>query len=133
MSTKTRAQLVAMALDELFAVGTGQSAEAEDTDKVDSRFDGLAGELALRGVVSIANEGEIPAEWCGPLSELLANECGPAFGIARKSMAERDAIEDRLRVMVQRVQAPNRTLRMDSGLRSLGGGSYTQNRWQRDL
>ena len=126
-TTKTRAQLVAMAGDELLVVGSGQALEDEDQEKIDDRVDGLFGELASRGVVYIANEDEIPIEWCGPLAELLANECGPAFGKQKMAAPSREAIEDRLKVMVQREPAPNKYLKTDTAL--VGGSNYTLARW----
>lgn len=128
MTTKTREQLVAMALDELYVTGTGQAPDDDDEDKVDSRFDGLMAELALREVVQVDNEDAIPVEWCGALAELLANECAAAFGRPKKSEADRTAIEDRLKVMVQRVQASNRKLRTDVPVQSRG--AYSLNAWR---
>lgn len=129
-TVKTRDELVAMALDELQAVGAGQTADVEDADKVDSRVDGLLGELASRGVLYVANEDEIPAEYCGPLAELLANECAPAFGRQKNPNLREDA-ESRLRVMVQRAIPSNRLLQTDPMLR--GSGHLTYNRWLRGL
>ena len=75
---KTREQLVAEALTELFADGgSGQSPDAEDRDAVDRKVDGLIEELAARNIVTVANDAQIPPEWFGPLAELLANDCAP--------------------------------------------------------
>lgn len=127
MTTKTRAQLVAQAADELGIVGSGQSLADEDEDKIDGRVDGLLGELAIRGVVDVADETAIPVEWCGPLSELLANEVATVFGKPKKSQAEREMIEERLRVMIQRVPAANTVLQIDSTLQ--GTSNYSYSRW----
>jgi hypothetical protein len=99
-TSKTRAQLIDMALDDLFAAGSGQSPEAEDQQKVDSRFDGLMADLAARLIVSIADDQDIPIEWCGALSELLANECARAFGKEKMPDQMRESIEGRLHTIV---------------------------------
>lgn len=97
--TKTRAELVVMALDELGVTDSANDPEAEDVAKVDERVDGLLGELAARGVVFVANQDEIPIEQSGPLAELLANEVAAVYGKAKKSPPERLLIEQRLRTM----------------------------------
>ena len=98
---KTRDALVAEALTELFADGgAGQSPDAEDRDAVDRKVDGLIEELAARGIVTVANDEQIPPEWFGPLAELLANECAPRFG-RPKSTALREDAEARLKVMTR--------------------------------
>jgi len=113
---KTRAQLVAEALTELFADGgAGQSPDAEDQDAVERKVDGLIEELAARNIVTVANDDQIPAEWFGPLAELLANECAPRFGRA-KSAALREDAEARLKVMTR--GSPRRLLGTDAILRA---------------
>jgi hypothetical protein len=113
---KTREQLVAEALTELFADGgAGQSPDAEDRDAVDRKVDGLIEELAARGIVTVANDAQIPPEWFGPLAELLANECAPRFGRS-KSAALREDAEARLKVMTR--GSPRRLLGTDALLRA---------------
>lgn len=121
---KTRAQMIALAADELGILGAGQSLADEDEDKIDSRIDGLWAELSVRGVVDVGNDEAIPVEWSGPLAELLANECAPTFGIPKKDVS---MAEERLRVMTRRQPASNRTLQFDSPLRSASPLSYR--RW----
>lgn len=116
-TVKTRAQVVQFALDELFATSSGNDAEAEDIAFVDSKFDGLLQELDARGVVYIANEDEIPAAIANPLSELLASECAARFGQTRKSPGEIIMIEDRIKTMLQRQPATNKTLQFENALR----------------
>ena len=98
---KTRAELISEALTELFADGgTGQAPDAEDQDAVDRKVDALIEELAARNIVTVADTDAIPAEWLGPLAELLANECAPRFG-RPKSPALREDAEARLKVMTR--------------------------------
>lgn len=115
MSTITNAVLATMALDEMGVTSAGNPANAEDAVKVTEMIPRLFAELAARGVCDPA-EDEIPEEWSAALSQLLASYCANAFGTPRKSQAEVWDAEDRLRVMVQRVDAPNRTLAVDSAL-----------------
>lgn len=104
-TTKTRAQVVEMALAELMASDAANAAAAEDEAAVDDRVDGLFAELAARGVVSIADEDEIPIEWTGPLAVLLANECAAIFGKPKMADDEVRRIEQRLRTMQAAVTA----------------------------
>ena len=113
---KTRAELVAEALTELFADGgSGQSPDAEDRDAVDRKVDGLIEELAARNIVTVADEAQIPPEWFGPLAELLADACAPRFG-RPKSVALREDAEARLKVMTR--GAPRRLLGTEAFLRA---------------
>lgn len=127
-TTKTRAQLVAMALDNLMAVGSGQDAEAEDYDKVDGRLDGLIAELGTREVCDVSDDSEIPIEWTDALAILLADAAAPAFGIPKMAEQARDSVMDRLKVITMRRDAPNRTLRVDTALQGVDG-HLTYARW----
>lgn len=99
IATKTRAQLVTMALDELGVTDAATPPTADEQELVDQRVDGLLRELAARGVVEVADQSQIPVEQTGPLAELLANECSVQFGMPKKSPQERLLIEQRLRTM----------------------------------
>jgi hypothetical protein len=129
-TTKTRAELVEMAADELGLTSDGASLEVETSTKIDGRLDGLLGELGAREVVYIADADEIPVEVSGPLAELLANECAGAFGQPRKTEAERVMIEDRIKVVVQRNPPSKPYLEVDKALQG-GGGHLTASRWAR--
>ena len=112
---KTREQLVAEALTELFADGgSGQSPDAEDRDAVDRKVDGLIEELAARNIVTV-NDAQIPPEWFGPLAELLADACGPRFGRPKNAALREDA-EARLKVMTR--GAPRRLLGTEAFFRA---------------
>jgi hypothetical protein len=129
MTTKNRAELVEMAADELGLSSSGNSVEAEDAAKIDAKLDGLLAELELRGVASVPDLAEIPVEYCGPLSELLANENSVTFGRQRMARSDREGVEDRLKVMVQRVAPAKATMDADHALQ--GHGHMTYSRWQR--
>jgi hypothetical protein len=126
MTTKTRAQLVELAAEELLLTSDGNSLEDSDEDKIDRRVDGLFAELSARGVVDVDDEAEIPVEWCGPLAELLANECAVAFGKQKISPAARTEIEDRLKVIIQRIDPSSPYLKTDL---PKAMGRFTYNRW----
>jgi hypothetical protein len=89
---KTRAQLVARALEKLKVVGSGQTASAEDTLLVDKVIDPLMSDLMARGIFSWGDEDELPEEAFEHLSELLANATAGDFGKSsdegRRQMAE---------------------------------------------
>ena len=129
-TTKTRAQLVEMAAEELGICNANTSLEAEDAAKIDGRLDGLLGELAARGVVDVSADNDIESTYCGALAQLLANECASVFGAARKSEAERTVIEDRLKVIDQRQPPSKPLLEIDRALQGRGG-HLTSSRWSR--
>ena len=127
MATITNAVLAGMALDEMGVTSAGNPANAEDADKVTDMIPRLFAELAARGVCDPADD-EIPEEWSGALSQLLANYCANTFGLPRKSTAEVADAEDRLRVMVQRVEASRKTLAVDTALKH-GPAAYSYANW----
>lgn len=128
-TTKTRADLVAMAADELGITSPDTNLEAEDIAKIDGRLDGLLAELAARGVVNVSADEDIDVTYCGALAELLANECATVFGAARKSESERTMIEDRLKVIDQRQPPAKPYLEVDPLFRR--GGPLSLSRWSR--
>lgn len=127
--SKTRAQLVAMAADEMGIVGTGQSLSDEDADKIDSRFDGLIAELAVRGIYEVDDETEIADEASEPLAICLAFACATPFGLPKDYVAREDA-ESRLRIITRRIASVKNTLTVDSAL-SGGPSVLTYQRWLR--
>jgi hypothetical protein len=126
--SKTRAQVVNLALEELQAFGSGQEPEAEDYETVDGRFDGVVAELSSVGIYTLADESEIPDEVSGPLAECLAVESSPAFGLP-KDLGKRDDARTRLRVIAQRIDPPSRYLTCDDMTGAPVGLSYA--RWLR--
>jgi hypothetical protein len=128
-TTKTRDELVDMAADELGLTSSGNAAEAEDQEKIDSRVDGLFLALSARGVCDVSNDEAIPIEWTDPLALLLADTCASAFGKQRMSHADREKVEDLIKVIIQRVPAAKETLSVDKAL--TGGGHLTFGRWSR--
>lgn len=80
--TKTRDELIREAADKLNIVGTGQSLEAEYSEKLDGNVDPLLMQLAADGICNVVNTGFIPAEWFDALAGLLANVCAPLGGKA---------------------------------------------------
>jgi hypothetical protein len=130
MSTIDSAELASMALDEMGVTSAGNPANAEDTEKVTDMIPRLTEELSARGICTVATVEEIPEEWAGALSQLLANYCAAIFGLPRKPIQEVMDAEDRLRVMVQRHQASRETLRVDTALHPSRVG-YAYANWLR--
>jgi hypothetical protein len=129
--TKTRTELVNAAAEILEVVGSGQPLDAEDGDTIDARIDPLLAELDARGVATIDfdSDDEMRAEFFSPLSELLANEASLSFGKPKLADPQRESIEERLRIIVRRIQAANATLRVDTAL-SPGPRFMTAGRWR---
>lgn len=78
--TKTRTELIREAADKLNIVGTGQSLEAEYSEKIDNNIDPLFAQLAVDGICTVVNDDLVPAEWFDALSGLLANVSAPVGG-----------------------------------------------------
>lgn len=114
MNQLGRAELINEALRILLVLGSGQSADSEDAQRVDARVDPLFAELSARDVVTVADDEDIEPAYFGALAELLANECAPAFGQARDA-ATRSAVEERLKAMVR--ATPLRLLETEQALR----------------
>lgn len=128
-TTRTRAELVTQAGEELLLIAAGQELETEDQQKIDSRVDGMFAELSARGVCDVTDDGAIPIEWAECLALLLANASATAFGKPRMAEQARDQIEDRLRIMVKRIPAANQYLKGDLAMTK--GPNFTYSNWLR--
>lgn len=126
MTTKTRTELKNQALANLLVIGSGQEAEEEDAATVDALIDPLLEDLNARGIAYVPNTDEIEAALFLPLAELLANEAAPSFG-QPKNPPKQDACEERLRLVTQVADAPNRLLQSDTALKPVPYMTY--NRW----
>lgn len=128
MATKTRTQLINQALTNLLVIGASDTADAGDTAVVDALVDPLLEDLSARGVCYVPESEEIENALFLPLAELLANEACPAFA-QQKNLAKQVECEERLRIVTQRIDPPNRLLQTDSALR--GSAAYSYTRWLR--
>jgi len=79
-TTKTRTELIREAAERLKIVGTGQSLEAEYSERLDLNVDPLFMQLAADGICEVVNDNFIPAEWFDALVGLLANMCAALGG-----------------------------------------------------
>lgn len=111
---KTKSELITETLQELGALGAGQSASTEDTAAVDARIAPLLQDLALRNVCYVGDVEEIPDEAFNHLVMLLAEACAAKFGRQRDAGAIKYA-EDNLRI-ISRISGPKK-LRTDCALR----------------
>ena len=86
---KTREELVAEALTELFADGgSGQSPDAEDRDAVDRKVDGLIEELAARNIVTVERRAD-PARMVRPARRAARRRVRAALRPAEERRAAR--------------------------------------------
>jgi hypothetical protein len=88
----TRLTLARRALEKLMVVGTGQTADDEDVEHVDGRFDAMTADLEAREVLAVPDQDDIdPAvyEW---LADIMADTVAPDFGVSsdgsRRTRAE---------------------------------------------
>lgn len=126
--SKTRAEIVTMALENLQLVSAGQQPEDDDTDKVDGRFSTVMAELEALGIYTLPDEDEISDDVSGALAELLAIECAPIFGV-QKDFGKREDAQSRLRVITMRSDPPSRYLRVED--MPNGVSVLTTTRWLR--
>lgn len=96
MTDKTRAELVTEAAECLMIIGSGQSLEDEDQEKIDSAVDPLVDQLSADGIVTITDTDAIPGEYFKALAELLAVSVSTKFG-QPYSQANKDIFEKQLR------------------------------------
>lgn len=89
-TTKTRAELIQSALEEIKVLAAGQSPSAEDSDKVERALEPMLAELAAREIVYIADSDEIPLAVFGPLSRRLGAEIAGAFGATGPSIEDEE-------------------------------------------
>jgi hypothetical protein len=94
--SKTRAELIEEVAGLLNIAGPGESLSSEDQKTIDARIDPKISELSGRRVVYIADADAIEDEYFDALAALIAEACGPSFGLGRNRDARIEA-ETRLR------------------------------------
>jgi hypothetical protein len=114
-TTYTRTMLANEALDILQRNGLGQSPDAEDTQKIDTKIDALLAELSARQIVDVPDAEDIEPAYFNSIAELLANEAAPNFGLP-KNPVMKDAAEERLKIMVNNSPPSSKTLGVDASL-----------------
>lgn len=81
MGIRTRSDLVLEVLDALGILPAGQTAQPEDTDRIDEKVPSLLAEFAQREIVYIADPNSIPDADFSPIAAMIAYECREKFGI----------------------------------------------------
>lgn len=82
----TRRELILTCLDELKVTSYGTPPSAEEYDAVDTRLDGILGELSARNIVSVGNPDQIPSEILVPLGQVLARHLGTRFSVEAQEL-----------------------------------------------
>ena len=88
--TRTRAELIQAALEEIKVLAAGQSPSAEDSDKVERALEPLLAELAAREIVYVPDSNEVPIAVFGPLSRRLGAEIAGSFGATGPSIEDEE-------------------------------------------
>ena len=114
--SKTKSELITETLQELGALGAGQTASAEDTAAVDARVQPLLDDLAARNVVYIGGSDAIDESVFSHLVQILAQLCAPKFGAPMDPNAIAYA-EKNLRTISRINRGTGRNLRVDCALR----------------
>lgn len=99
MATMTRSEMIDKVLQDIGVLAAGQSANAEDADKVGKAADGAWAELRTLGLAPFATSA-IP-EWAqSGFGDYVAADVKPSFGIPMSNQAkeaEQTAAERKLR------------------------------------
>lgn len=97
---RTRQDFIARVLNELGAVGAGQTPDAEDVADIDARIESAFAELSGRRVYYVQNAEAIADEAFEPLVAYVANMASPAYGQPKIDAVKMDA-ESRLRQLLR--------------------------------
>ncbi len=79
--TMTREQLIDEAAQNIGIVANGMPLSAEDGARIDAKIDPLFARLSSDGICNVDDDDAIPVVWFSALGRILANICGPAYGI----------------------------------------------------
>jgi hypothetical protein len=93
---RTRQDLISSVLEELGALGAGQTPDAEDVADIEKRLDSTFAELAARGVWYVQDDQVIDDAAYNALVAIVADMASPAYGQPRNAEAAMNA-ETRLR------------------------------------
>ena len=96
--SKPREDLINEVANLLNIVGVGETVSAEDRVRIDGAIDPKFAELSRRRIVHVQDADDIDDEYFDSLASLVAESCGPAFGIPKNAAARLES-EDRLREM----------------------------------
>ena len=88
MTTRTKTQLIEAVLENLHAVGAGQTASAEDLDVVERRLAPAFELLSAKDIYTVHDEDEIDADAFLPLAAIVAAHCAKAFRITGQELTE---------------------------------------------
>lgn len=78
---RTKSDLVNQVLENLGVLAVGQTAEVENTSRVDARISGILSTLRAREVFYLGDADNIPDEAFEPLSNVVSWECRSMFGV----------------------------------------------------
>ena len=106
MANKTRNDLVNQALSNLGVLAAGQNPSPEDFQAVDDHVDQVVESLNARDVIYIPDSDDIPPEWFGPLTVVLADDAASEFGLPGMPASPSNpnpvqSAEDSLRLMTR--------------------------------
>lgn len=86
MATKTRAEMIALAMQRLGVLGAGQTPSSEDSDLVGGVLDSVHDQYNKRGLAPFATSA-FPAWSQEPYSKIIAAAIGPYFGYRGATLA----------------------------------------------
>lgn len=122
----TRAELIEAVADELRLTSVGQSLAVEDSEKIDSKIDGVLADLAGRQVIYVGDADNVPDAAAEYLAVIIKDACASAFG-QQRDPALRELMEEKLRVLVRKIPPTKATLKIDRAL--TGRANYTYDDW----
>ncbi len=87
---RTRQELIQQILENVNAVGVGETPSADDVQVVSRMIAPKIIELVSKGVTPVINPEAIEDAWFDHLAAYIAEACGPSFGIARNPQQRED-------------------------------------------
>src|SRR5215207_1634566 len=78
--SQTQAQLITSVLEDLSAIGIGESVAAADTTLVTKRYTTAVSDLTARRIYTVTNTNAIADEAFPHLVRIVAELCAPSFG-----------------------------------------------------
>ena len=112
---QTQTALINAALEEIGALGSGQTASAEDVAAVEARIAPMLADLQAREIFYVADSDEIDDAAFPWLVQILAQHIATKFG-SQMNAAVMLSAESRLRTITLIGRYPKRTIDLDRAL-----------------
>jgi len=121
--SQTQAQLITSVLEDLSAIGIGESVAAADTTLVTKRYTTAVSDLTARRIYTVTNTNAIADEAFPHLVRIVAELCAPSFG--RETKVDLIGASEAALASIARHAATGLTKSVLDQLETWGGGTAT--------